>query len=162
MRVTENEIKKLIRQSNLIESVDDPREDEQSFEAWCFINGVHVIDQSHLLELHHLITKNLMNKFSSGHYRTTNVQIGGKIAPAPYIAIGRTQGWLQTVKEHLRDDLFSPIDMHIEFEHIHPFIDGNGRTGRMLLWWQEMRRGEPLTEITFKDRDKYYQWFQES
>lgn len=38
-------------------------------------------------------------------------------------------------------------------------VDGNGRTGRMLMWWQEIQQGKEPTLITFNNRREYYDWF---
>ena len=50
-------------------------------------------------------------------------------------------------------------DLHIEFENIHPFIDGNGRTGRLIINLELMKLGYPPIDIKFTDRMRYYDAF---
>ena len=46
-------------------------------------------------------------------------------------------------------------ETHFRFESLHPFFDGNGRTGRLLMNWQLLRVGFPLTVIQVEERARY-------
>ncbi|MDD3880678.1 MAG: Fic family protein [Eubacteriales bacterium] len=48
---------------------------------------------------------------------------------------------------------------HLEFEGIHPFIDGNGRTGRLVMNLDLIRNGYPAINVKFADRKRYYDAF---
>jgi Fic family protein len=61
-------------------------------------------------------------------------------------------------KEHIITKL---ARFHLEFERIHPFIDGNGRTGRLLINLELMKAGFPPIDIKFTDRTAYYKAFDE-
>jgi len=49
--------------------------------------------------------------------------------------------------------------MHIQFEKIHPFIDGNGRIGRILMNWHRLKLGLPIKIIIETEKYNYYKWF---
>lgn len=147
-----------IRQSNLIEDIDDPEEDAQSMKAWEYISKQEQIGFVELLETHHLITVNQLNKKESGHFRTVPVWIGGyKLMPPASLVPLLTKNLLLDIEEHNLE----VKETHVRFEGIHPFIDGNGRTGRMLMWWQQLQLSEKPTLVKLSKRAEYYKWFEE-
>jgi len=68
---------------------------------------------------------------------------------------------LEEYKNSKEDIVTKLARFHIEFEGIHPFIDGNGRTGRLLVNLELMKAGYPPIDIKFTDRLKYYEAFDE-
>lgn len=146
-----------IRQSNLIEGIDDPGEDVISMAAWQYLEKQKNISQPVLLELHKRITKEQLLDSEAGHYRNVSVMVGGRVCPEPFLAQQLIYNWLYDMlgyAEHL-----DPKEMHVRFERIHPFVDGNGRTGRMLMWWHQLKRGEKPLIILNTHKQDYYKWF---
>lgn len=57
------------------------------------------------------------------------------------------------------DPVVKAAAFHVEFEAIHPFVDGNGRTGRLVANLELMKAGYPPIDIKFTDREQYYAAF---
>lgn len=147
-----------IRQSNLIENINDRHEDQMSLYAWHWLEKKANITPTRLLELHRLITCRQLGK-DAGQFRTVMVRVGTSLPPAPDLAREMAHNWCLDLMTHWGD--LDPKEMHIRFEKIHPFIDGNGRTGRMLMWWHEKKLGREPTLIRSNEADRhyYYEWF---
>lgn len=108
----------------------------------------------------------LMDKAEDrGVYRRIPVRIMGAFhePPQPYLVeplmneliVNHTD---RKAKMHLVEAVAL---FHLDFEGIHPFIDGNGRTGRLLINLELMQNGYPAIDVKFSDRRKYYQAFDE-
>ena len=98
-----------------------------------------------------------------GVYRRIPVNITGTyIEPAqPYLIEPKMTGLL--AENERRKKTMHPIEriarFHLEFEGIHPFMDGNGRTGRLILNLELIRSGYPAINVKFADRKRYYDAF---
>ena len=121
------------------------------------------------LELSETVIKNIHSLVlmhrpeDKGVYRRIPVRImGAYIEPVqPYMIEPKMTELLSLNRE--RDGTMHAIEriarFHLEFEGIHPFIDGNGRTGRLILNLDLIRSGYPPINVKFTDRKRYYEAF---
>jgi len=154
--------KEWIRESNLIEGVDNLLADTGSFEAFKKFTE-KVINKKTILDLHWDIMIDLSPSIA-GALRKHNVTIKNKtktlfVAPdwmeVPTLLNEWVTHWAKPA------DLHEARVAHILFEYIHPFADGNGRAGRIILNVQRMRlKEEPIVYYAAK-RDEYYEIFHE-
>lgn len=97
-----------------------------------------------------------------GKYRRIPVRIMGAyhVPPDPLLVPEKMENLLAEFKYNKK---MHPIEravlFHLKFEGIHPFVDGNGRTGRLLLNLMLMQEGYPPINIKYSDRKRYYEAF---
>lgn len=117
-----------------------------------------------LFKLHRLLADTVMDQGTAGSYRTISVRVGKHSPPAARDVSGlmfELLEWWNKKSVELSPVLSSAI-LHYRFEHIHPFADGNGRTGRALALWELYRRGFDshhifsVDEYYWEDRPGYY------
>lgn len=98
-----------------------------------------------------------------GVYRRVPVRIMGAYHEPvqPYLIAPRMEQLLQDYEKGQDHIITKLARFHIEFEGIHPFIDGNGRTGRLLVNMELMKAGYPPIDIKYTDRVSYYNAFDE-
>jgi Fic family protein len=117
-----------------------------------------------VFRLHAIIAGEVMDQGEAGRYRTIRVRVGPFFPPPPEDVSGlmfELLEWWNTSAPELSPVLSSAI-IHHRFETIHPFADGNGRTGRTLATWELYRRGFDsqhvfaVDEFFWEDRSRYY------
>jgi len=92
-----------------------------------------------------------------GIYRNMPVRISGSThIPPNYVKVPELMSDLISWYDKSNHTVKQIAELHIRFECIHPFIDGNGRTGRLLANLELMKSGYPPVDIKFADRKEYY------
>lgn len=116
-----------------------------------------------MLSLHKMLLSNIKDDIA-GRIRNENewVRVGYHIAVDPkYVKEKLTEMFLEyktNVDKHIIERV---ARFHLMFEHIHPFVDGNGRIGRVLNNYLLIREGYVPINIKFIDRKLYYEAFRE-
>lgn len=122
------------------------------------------ITHADIFQLHALLATGVMDQGEAGRYRTISVRVGRHVPPPPELVSGLMRELLEWW--HQPSAEWSPVItsavLHYQFEAIHPFADGNGRTGRMLALWEMYQRGFDthhifsVDEFYWEDRPRYY------
>lgn len=122
------------------------------------------VTREDILKLHKIMAADVMDQGAAGRYRTIAVRVGRYLPPPPSDVSGlmfELLTWWNKETAGLSPVLSSAI-VHYRFEAIHPFADGNGRTGRALALWEFYRRGFDthhifsVDEFYRENRPRYY------
>lgn len=117
------------------------------------------------LQIHKQLMQSQLSKFP-GELRQCRVQVGGEEKMLPTRV---RQELPLLVSEVVRNKHYSAVEnldlwcweMHYRFEWIHPFIDGNGRTGRLWMNAVRLSHGLDWATVLYKDRFAYYRAIEE-
>jgi Fic family protein len=116
-----------------------------------------------ILSLHKTLLTNIRDEVA-GRFRKKGeyVRVGSHIAPAPEVVEGKLEKMLAEYNGDLSENIIKRLaKLHLTFEHTHPFIDGNGRIGRIINNYLLIREGYVPINIKFIDRERYYQAFRD-
>jgi Fic family protein len=118
----------------------------------------NTMSEQSIRALHALVVKNTETEYA-GRYRDINVMIGGTDHTPPDASVvpAHMRELLQWIQKNKK---LHPVELaavlHHKLVHIHPFVDGNGRTARLVMNVALMQKGYPLVVILKNDRKKYY------
>ena len=115
------------------------------------------LNEERIKDIHEIVTQNI---FQGGIYRSTDVAISGAsfTPPTPNDMYNQLKFFFSDLEEN--NNKMNPIELsawtHAEFVRIHPFPDGNGRTARLIMNYQLMKKGLLPINIKVEDRLDYY------
>lgn len=119
------------------------------------------ITKQFVLRIHKILTDGVLPRNSSGKFREVQVFIAGseKIPTKPEFVNNEFKNLLKWYNKYKRK--YPPVILtsyfHAAFEGIHPFIDFNGRTGRIVLNFILIKCGYPIIDVKYKERLQYYE-----
>lgn len=120
-----------------------------------------ILNKEMILALHKMLITGIGDSIA-GRFRGPHeyVRVGTHIAPAPeHVERMIDAALAEYASDH---ETYAPDKVarfHLEFEHVHPFVDGNGRIGRVLMNWQLIQLGYPSIIIRDKEKRLYYEGF---
>ena len=116
-----------------------------------------------MLLLHKMLISNIRDEIA-GRFRKDDewVKVANHIAPSPKEVPIKVEAMLAKYHAGNHENIIKRIAwLHLTFEHIHPFVDGNGRIGRVLNNYMLIREGFVPVNIKFIDRKMYYEAFKQ-
>ena len=152
------ELEEFLEESNAIEGEYSDEALEEAMEAWQFLIGRDSITIPGILQMHKILmkTRDLKEKYK-GVLRDCPVYIGGREAMDHREIRAALKDWCRQTNADNPDW----EALHISYERIHPFVDGNGRTGRHLMNWTRLKKCDLPLWIIHEglEQMEYYKMF---
>ena len=171
LKYKKEDIRIFLLESNAIEDVFDEQSLKDALKAWKYLSKQDVLTIEVILETHKILMENQplseLPEIDKGRFRLQPVWIGGREG-IEWSKIPPTMDeWIKDVDNTIRASVINLNEEnekrvktdHVTFEHAHPFINGNGREGRLLMLWERLQIGLPILIIKADERWKYYEWF---
>ncbi len=162
--LSEDEVRDIVNGKVVVAPIRQIQEVKNAIRVYDLYSQLNPFSEKDLLKAHGIMMEALTN--DAGRYRSSGVGVFGEtglihVAPPPQRVpelMGNLFDWLKKSKDHL---LIRSCVFHYEFEFIHPFSDGNGRTGRL---WQSLIMGRlsplfeylPVENMVFANQQEYY------
>ena len=148
---------KIVPEGKSLREINEVQNHKDSFDYMLGYKGD--INRAFVLKLHKLLTHNILWKYS-GRFRDVQVYVrGASFTPPPHGDVEKQfkylMLWYRSNKKKYHPVIVAAYFHHV-FESIHPFRDGNGRVGRLLLNFILRKNKLPMVNIKYKERNKYY------
>lgn len=163
-KLSEEEVRDIIDGKSVVAPIREIQEVKNAIKTYELYPTLNAFNEKDLLKAHKQMMEAIID--DPGHYRQGGVGVfsdKGLVHMAPPadrvpILMADLFEWLKQSKDHL---LIRSCVFHYEFEFIHPFSDGNGRTGRL---WQSLILGKlhplfehlPVENMVFSNQQEYY------
>jgi Fic family protein len=155
-------VTEFLEESNNIEDVWDIDSFQQAMFAWQYVIGQEKLTPGVILKTHKILMLHQpLMPDEKGYFRTVPVWVGNREGIDHTLIRKSIEDWCELVEKTSTAEFPEEWikQLHIQYEVIHPFVDGNGRTGRIFLNWQRVKAGLPILVIKEKEKYKYYEWF---
>ena len=147
-------------------SVDDIMETVNHFRCIDYVidHAMDKITETHIKQLHAILKMNTSDShkdwFAVGDYKRLPNEVGGGETVQPKEVHKRMKALISEYNAFKNVEFDDILNFHVLFKRIHPFQDGNGRVGRLLLFWQCLQRAHVPFVITEELRLFYYRGIQ--
>lgn len=155
----DNSVVEFLKESNNIEDEWDDTSLAQALYAWNYLIREDTLSVGAVLKTHKiLMLHHKLMPDEKGYFRKVGVRIGQRFGKPHYAVPELIKNWVERANQSKTEDDIKTD--HILYEEIHPFVDGNGRTGRIFMNWQRVKSGLPILVIKEAEKSEYYKWFE--